>query len=315
MSEVNWHIGHLDHLESPWGNAGGVAKGLGEVSKLAHTGGGFIEHGSTSLEYRPDHSLNGQITYFYNPETGETFNSVRLANHGMDVVERQIPEMNDIVKAHGKRIIYNVVPVTDDPINETEELVRRAYGAGAEAVLVDVSCPTVVKNDNIEQSQQSLRNLWVLNRTLGKLATIGVGMKYPRIFVRTPPYASYDKAKTAYRIIENSRAVSAVFVSNSWRYHPLKNNEQHGLKIPEGAGVGLSGPAMAPKAALQTKWAIEIINGSGMDVVSCCGIMAAEEMAKRLKIGASACSGTTFFYENKDWKEGVDKLLYGFSEL
>jgi hypothetical protein len=45
MSEVNCRIGHLDHLETPWGNAGGVVKKPEDVAKMARTGGG--PHGGT----------------------------------------------------------------------------------------------------------------------------------------------------------------------------------------------------------------------------------------------------------------------------
>lgn len=296
MRQNNWHIAHLEHLSSPWGPAGGVAKNAETVEALLETEVGFVEHGSTSLE--PRSNPENEVTYAHNPKTGETFNSVRLANEGLDVVLGYMPDLIEQARTAGKPIIWNLVPTSDEPIEETRELVLRTYEAGAEAILVDVSCPTVEVKDKNSPEDFRQEN-WTIRRILGALAEAGVGVKYPRVFIRIRSHASYSRAKTAFKVIEASKAASAIFVNNTWPYR----GNNHGLIIPAGAGVGLSGPAMADKAATQTAWESEIVNGSGVEVVSCCGITTAEELVRRLGMRAVvAGSGTTFYRESEDWQ-------------
>ncbi len=66
MAEANYRIGHLDNLESPWGNAGGVIKTVEDVAHMAATGVGWIEAGSYTLEARKGNAID--------PETGEPTN-------------------------------------------------------------------------------------------------------------------------------------------------------------------------------------------------------------------------------------------------
>src|SRR5579885_3518334 len=115
MSEFSGRIGHLEDIQSPWGNAGGVVKTVEDVERMAKTGVGWIEAGSYTLEPRPGNGPNGERVYYHNPETGETFNSLGMPNKGMDVVETEIPEMAHIARTHNKKLVVNVAPVSADP--------------------------------------------------------------------------------------------------------------------------------------------------------------------------------------------------------
>ena len=139
MSEFNGRIGHLEGIESPWANAGGVAKTVDDVEHLAKTGIGWIEDGSQTLEgrlgnaYNPEHPELGPIrkVYHHDPKTGRTFNSFGMPGKNIDVWSGAIPEKVKIAESHGKKFVQNVAPVSDSPAAESEILVRTAYSKGA----------------------------------------------------------------------------------------------------------------------------------------------------------------------------------------
>jgi dihydroorotate dehydrogenase len=337
MSEVNWRIGHLDHLESPFGNAGGVIKRPEDVEAMAKTGVGWAEHGTTTLEkrYGNDKDAEGNQLYapgtedpvavwYYDHARGEMWNSLGMPNPGMDQVEQDIPEMNKIAEAYGKEIIYNVAPVTSEPVQEAQELVARAYEAGARAVLLNAGCPNVIVGDG-GRKEVLCYNPDMLGRVLRGLRMVGVGTKYPKIFLRTSPYPNYDNAKMAYRIIESTDVASAVWTPNSWGglRPPEDENGKLMIQVP-GDVAGKTGPATADDAARQAEMAVRIFNGSGIEVVQSGGIAnskeigvnAAKQLKRALDLGAVAGAGTTFFYASESgWRYDVDKTLHEFADL
>lgn len=346
MSEANWSIGHLNHLHSPMGNAGGVIKRPEDVAAMALTGVGWMEHGTTTLEkrYGNDKDKDGNqldtegnilkdpetqdpaVVWYFDPVTGRMWNSLGMPNPGMDQVEQEIPEMNDIAHAYGKEIIYNVAPVTDDPVAESQELVVRAYEAGAKAVLLNAGCPNVIVGDG-ERHQILCYDPNMLGSVLRGLVRGGVGDKYPKVFIRTSPYSNYDNAKTAYRIIEATKAVSAVWTPNSWGGLRPPEDEDGKLRLQVPGNVaGMTGPATAGDVAWQTDMAVRIFNGSGIEVVSSGGIAnfespelkirAAQQLKRVMDLGAVAGAATTFFYTSENgWQYDVDKTLHELAEL
>lgn len=332
MSEVNWRIGHLDYLESPWGNAGGVVKTPEETEKMSQTGVGWIEAGSYTLNKRygskKDKSGNliidpetGEpvIDYFHNPVTGETFNALDMPNPGEEIV-REIPEMVRIAEAYGKKLIANVAPVSDDPINETVELVTRIYEAGAHGVLVNPSCPNIIVSgeERKEVISENIRLTYLVFSGLRKVTD-----KYPKVFIRPSPQKSYDIAKILYRNIESAGTVSALWVPNTWGGHRPMKNGKPALTI-EGNIGGRSGPATSSDVEKQLLWARQILNGSGIQFVAsgaianseALDIKAASQLKRFMDLGAVAGAGTTFYYESKlGWKEDTDGLLYEFYHL
>lgn len=308
MSEYN--IGHLA-VDSPFGNAGGVVKHIEDVEKMAHSGVGWIEAGSYTLEPRQGNGPDGEVVYHHDPDTGETFNSLGMPNKGMDIVEQEIPEMVEVAHAYGKPLIVNVAPVSDDPGAESAELVRRAYEAGADAVLLNAGCPNVVTEDGGREEILSHRP-----DVLGKVASrlFEITERYHKIFVRVSPQANRKACMMVTEMLDFSQAVSVVFTPNTWPGHkPLDGEGQPILEVPGGIG-GKSGPATAKAAAKQTAW---MVHESLLPVVSSGGIMTGKELAWRMgtrRLGAVAGCGTTFFYESGDWEHDVDKLLWEFQE-
>jgi dihydroorotate dehydrogenase len=210
MSE--YMIGHLE-VDSPFGNAGGVVKHVEDVEKMAHSGVGWIEAGSYTLEPREGNGSNGEVVYFHNAETGETFNSLGMPNKGIDEVETEIPAMAEIANGYGKPLIVNIAPVSDEPIQESVELTRRAYAAGADAVLLNAGCPNVITQDGGRHEILS-HNPDVLEKVLR-----GLGRT---IFIRTSPMlevegVSLQRAFRVMKVIKDSGVVEAVFTPNTWQ--------------------------------------------------------------------------------------------------
>ncbi len=304
-------IGHLE-IESPWGNAGGVVKSIDEVEKMAHTGVGWIEAGSYTLEPRVGNSPEGERVYFHNDKTGETFNSLGMPNKGMDELEKQIPEMVGLAHELGKSIIFNVAPTSNDPAEESKELVERVYSAGAEAVLLNAGCPNVV-TENGGRHELLSRNPAVLLDVLNALKPIT--KEFKPIFIRTSPVENFVQANDMIRAIIKSSVVSAVFTPNTWPGHrPIDEDGVPVLQVPGNIG-GLSGPSTAGAARDQAAWAGYALteHNSNIDLVSSAGIMNGKELKRRLGIGAVAGCGTTLYYESaaKDqtWASATDKLL------
>lgn len=299
-------------VDSPWANAGGVVKHPHEVEKMAHTGVGWIEAGSYTLEAREGNGPNGETVYHHNPETGETFNALGMPNKGMDVVEREIPEMVGIAHSYGKKLVVNVAPVSDSPATESVELVQRAYEAGADAVLLNAGCPNVVTENGGRHEILSC-DKFALYATLAALKP--VVEKFTPVFVRVSPQPSQDVAYHILRAICISDTASAIFTPNTFPGHkPLDEEDKTILEVPGNVG-GKSGPATAPEAYEQTAWfALSTL----LDVVSSGGITNGHELRRRIEGDgnrlAVAGAGTTFYYESGDWEHDTDRLLRQYSD-
>jgi dihydroorotate dehydrogenase (fumarate) len=314
-----YSIGHLT-VDSPFGNAGGVVKRVEDVEKIAHTGVGWIEAGSYTMEPRAGNGANGEIVYYHNEETGETFNSLGMPNKGIDAVALDIPQMAEIAHGFGKPLVVNVAPVSDEPAGESIELVRRAYEAGADAVLLNAGCPNVVTEDGGRHEILS-HNADALGLVLRGLSAQFATDKARPIFIRTSPMfdgkgdMSIHKAFSILHVIRESGIIGAVFTPNTWPGHkPLDNDGRPILEVPGGVG-GKSGPATVTSAAAETRATVSFLDSSGIDVVSSGGIVNGKELRYRLdSASAVAGAGTTFFYESGDWEHDVDKLLWEFQD-
>ncbi|MCA9342652.1 hypothetical protein KC950_01405 [Candidatus Saccharibacteria bacterium] len=309
-------IGHLEGIESPWGNAGGVVKTVEDVELMAHTGVGWIEAGSYTLEPRVGNSPNGEIVYWHDQTEEATYNSLGMPNKGMDVVEAEIPEMAAIAHAHNKKLVVNVAPVQSMPttVIETRELVVRAQAAGADAVLVNAGCPNVITEDGGRHELLS-RDPTSLLMILAELGHVGLTQHSP-VFLRTSPLETIEQTESVAQSIIKSGTVAAVFTPNTWPgYKAVDGAGKPLLEVPGGVG-GKSGPYMAGPAQRELTRMVEALNNTGIDVVRSSGIVNAVELKVALGSGAVAGAGTTFFYESKSgWQEDTDRLLSDLAEL
>jgi dihydroorotate dehydrogenase len=283
-----------------------VVKSVADVEAMAATGVGWIEDGSVTLEPRIGNGASGERTYCYDAASGETGNSLGMPNSGIMVASRDMAEKISIARKLNKKFVQNVAPVGPEPALETQELVARAYQSGAEAVLLNAGCPNVISEDG-DRHETLSQNVDELEMVLDGLIT--VTDRFRPIFLRLSPQPDRTATRRILRPVLASGVVSAVFVPNTWPgYRPVDASGEPILEVPGGIG-GRSGPACAPAAAEQTRWAAEILRHTKLDVVSSAGIMNAAELRRRLDLGALAAAGTTFYYESADWRADTDCLL------
>lgn len=306
-------IGHIEGIESPWGNAGGVVKRIEEVERMAQTGVGWIEAGSYTLEPRPGNSPNLEEIYYHDPQTGETTNSLGMPNQGLDALIEEMPEMARIAHAHNKPLIVNVAPVSEDPATEVLEMVSRIEETEADGVLVNGGCPNVIVADGGRHELLS-RNAPEFGRVLFTLAEDNPDRK---VMVRVSPREDFDAGKKMYQMVVQSGVVSAVFTPNTWPgFAPTDAAGEHRLKVPGGVG-GRSGPVMFEETAKELTGAWFGLYKEGIDYVASSSIMGAYALSKFVdRMGAVAGAGTTSFYEPKNgWAEDVDRLLNEYASI
>jgi dihydroorotate dehydrogenase len=309
MAEFNGSLGQLD-VAAPWANAGGVVRSLEEVEQIVAAGVGWVEAGSYTLDPRVG---NGPLSdvYYFDKEERATYNSLGMPNNGIDAVEEEMPEMARAAHSYNKPLVVNVAPVSNEPVAESVELTRRAQAAGADMVLLNAGCPNVVTADGGRHELLS-RNPKALKEVLKGLIEADVDP----IAVRLSPMENHQQAVEVARVIRESGIISVVFTPNTWPGHkPLRSSGEPALKVSGNVG-GKSGPATAEDAANQTAIFASLFRNTNIDVVSSGGITTADELARRLKLGAVAGAGTTFFYETEEsWKSAVNKLNFDLASL
>jgi dihydroorotate dehydrogenase len=318
MSDA-WKLGQLE-VDSPWGNAGGVVRTAEEAEAMARTGVGWIEAGSYTLEpwlgTAKDHPPGNpdKVVYHYNEQTGESTNSLSMPNGGKSQIRDEVPEIVRIAHGYDKKAIVNVAPVSENPVNESIELVTTAAEAGADLVLWNPACPNVFGEDG--QRHKALSG----NPKALRLALQGLKPlvdKYGKIGVRLAPAPTYDWLFTTIKAVESTATTSVIWLPNTWAGHkPLDADGNPILQTNDNTG-GLSGPAMAAKSLEQLKWAKKILRGSKINLVSSSGIAdnknigadSALQLRKIMSLGALG-AGTTFYYQPiYGWKEDTDRLL------
>ena len=332
MSEYLGRIGRME-VSWPWGNAGGVIKTYEELEAMVSTAVGWAEAGSFTIEKRYGNKKDPEtgelkidpetskplVDYYHDPVTGESGNSLGMPNPGRDELVGQIPEMNRLAATYKKEVVYNVAPVSDDPVTETQELVHSFASAGARRVLVNGGCPNVEVPGGDDEARHELlsRDADMTYLTLHGLQA--VTDRYPDldIYYRLSPQETFSQAGRVYTNILRAGTVRAVWTPNTWPgYKPMKDGKP-ALTIKGNIG-GRSGPAVAEEAMEQVVWALTSLRGSGIDVVASSGIAnsealqlrAAKQLKRVLDLGAVAGAGTTFYYEiEHGWKDDTDRML------
>jgi dihydroorotate dehydrogenase len=322
MSGYSGRIGRME-ISSPWGNAGGVIKTVEEFEMMARTGVGWLEPGSYTLEKRfgnqkdefgnlkiDSRTNEPVIVYHHDPISGETTNSLGMPNQGRDQLVTEVPEMLKIARTLEKEVVFNVAPVTEDPVTEVQELVSSLIAVGAKHILINLGCPNVLGADGQPHGTLS-HHPPVVGEVLKGLRPILE--KYPDvdIYVRTSPDEELDRARQTYHQIIGSGVVRAAWVHNTW---PLDQSKPSPLGV-KGGGRSGNGPELAAAADRQLALALETFRPAHIDVVMSTGIRSGQRLKQVLELGAVAGAGTTFFYEaGESWGEATDMLIRRFME-
>lgn len=302
-------IGHLEGIESPISNAGGVVSTMQDVENMAKTAVGYIEDGSHTLE---DRYFNYGKDFHYDPATGLMYNSRSMPGDGMDKEEKVIPEKARIAHAYGKKLVYNVAPVSENPEDETVELVRRAYAAKADAVIVNLGCKNV--RDEKGNLQDALSGDW--QRFYKLMKHLSEAMLPKPIWIRISPQENYGSMHVMGKFVKKLGIVSAVLAPNSWRVPMPRDSNGKPMLDVDAEYVSQSGPSTSEEAFHQANWAQMAFGDSAISVVQSGGIMYPEKLKRCLDAGLAGGAATTLFYSSEiSWADSVNQLLEDFADI
>ena len=121
-----------------FGNAAGTAKTPEEIRTILSTSANEARFGSVTKEPRTG---NLGDVYYFNQETGTSYNSIGLSNRGVKYAEEVIPEL--LKETFGDAGKYLIVSVAGFTVEETVELADRAASLGVSEVEINLGCPNV----------------------------------------------------------------------------------------------------------------------------------------------------------------------------
>lgn len=309
-------IGHLEGVESPFSNAGGVVKTPEDVEVMARTGVGYVEAGSFTVEPRlgnavdPEHPELGEQfkVYDHNPESGYTHNSLGMPNKGVDWLSGVLPEMLDVAHGHGKPLMVNVAPVSGEPGLELYDIVGRLLYQEVDGVIINGGCPNVKDNDG--DNHAILSQDPTGSTEVAEMLSV-YRHEFPgKLWYRVSPQSSPDKLLEVALGVISSKAYSAVLTPNTWPVDIPRDEDGKKLIEVDLGKCGQSGPATFGAALGQAYLWSEALKGSGVDVIQSAGIVNAGALEHALTAGAVAAAGTTFFYESQNgWRQDVGRML------
>lgn len=313
------HIGGYE-LESPLINAGGVIKSPEDTLLLAQTGIGAILAGSFTLDYREGNSPNGETVYYHDSETGITYNSLGMPNKGLRyLVDQDLSEMIEIAHYHNLPFILNLAPISDDPVAEIDEMFSVMAEAGIEELdgfELNAGCPNVVLEDG---GRHELLSHYPrqLEAVLERVNDIKRDYFYiGSTIVRISPFVDTRNA-ISLGMVFNHAEVDVISAFNTFPGgRPLDDEGNEILQVKGGVG-GMSGRGMQHEAEMQTMLLDNVRreqNGH-YEIIGSNGIHDAESLRRRLRLGASAVSATTMFFESSSWVNTVNGHLNDLTEL
>ena len=289
-----------------------------DVETLADTEVGAITVGSWTIERRLGNAaLFGEPTDHYDHRTGEMTNALGLPNVGLDQGEQLVEPLKR--QAGDKPIIFSASPAeasqsAGDVIDQSQQLVRRLFAAGADLVELNVSCPNVV-----DQTGDRKPIMGHDPQTMDRLADSldndpDAGHYRQRLGLKLPPYIGPEQrlARLAIGRSLSQGPFGFLVVSNTIPNHrPVDSQGQPRLSVPGGFG-GLSGPATKEEGQRQLElWRLNLPE---KPVVSTLGVFDGAEVANRLKAGADAVAMNCRFWQSRNWKRTVTEILVELSQ-
>lgn len=309
-------------LESPLVNAAGSINGvsveglLREVSDLAQTGVGAITVGSFTVPPQAGNEARfGAPVYYYDAETGTTYNSMGLPNIGLEAAVRVSPALTTHAHERGKRVIYSGSPThAPEHGSSVDQAARLAYellGTDADLVEINVSCPNVVSEGGGRKPILGY-DLESMEELLARLdAEVG---DTRRLGLKLPPYLSAEDKLLVPRIaalIRGRRVFRFLVTSNTVpNQAPRDADSRPLLAVPGGKGA-MSGPSTKEVGREQlVLWR----QHTDLDMISVLGVDSGQELNRRLQLGANAAGGVTFLWQSTNWKAAITEMLTELAE-
>ncbi len=311
--------GEFFEMESPLMNGGGLVKTVEDVRQMASTGVGAVLAGSFTLEARAGNSPNGEVVYFHDEQTRVTYNSLGMPNQGLEALAADLPQMQAIAHDHGKPLMINLAPVSDDPVSEVVKMGEVLARAGVEqidGIEINASCPNVVLDDGgrhellSHHPEQLGEAILAFNSFLVDEVDVGL------LAVRISPFRSQDDVVPLVGALKSAEVGAASAFNTFPGGRPVTETGDNILAVPNGIG-GRSGLGMAKVAEEQTRWLVGAADlmQAQFDIIGSNGVGDVFTLDTRLKLGVDAVSATTLFTETVSWKTAVNTLLSNYTEL
>lgn len=291
-------------IDVPFGPAAGAINGPNTdlLLKQAHqvllspVGAAWV--GSFTKEPSEGNAGHGR-TYYHNPITGETVNSMGLPNIGIAQAEKVVPGLAQMAANLGKVLVASVSPAKgEDPAKVLPELVERMLAAGAPAVEANYSCPNKITDDGNREPILGYDPIAVSAVRYEILQRIG---EHQVFIEKWPPYED-EKAlignKMAHAILEFS-GVRYVSLPNT-RPNQLIMDESgsYALDVPGHVG-GMSGPATREMGRDQLRF-MRALLPQYIGIISCSGVDSGNEVFHRVeRLGADFTAGVSLYFNNE----------------
>lgn len=298
-------------IESPIINGGGLVKSVEDAKMMFQTGAGAVLLGSITEHPREGNSPNGEIVYYHDPETRITYNALGMPNKGIVETAKQIPEILEIAEFHGRPLIINIAPVTEDPESEVAMIIRNFASSdafGIHAIELNASCPNVVSDDGGRHELLSYHP----DQLRGVLLELDNLRHEERIFhdiwVRISAPRDDDELRALVRVFKDVK-VDAVSAFNTFPGgRPVDSSGRPILQVPGGIG-GMSGPGMEELALQHTLKLVyeRALQEGEFYIVGSNGVHDGPSIRRRLLLGASAVCTTTMIWESQTMGSGIDK--------
>lgn len=304
-------------VDFPYGPAAGAINGPNLDTLIQHSRqiirspAGALMIGSICLNPSNGNDHYGR-TYYHDPVTGETVNSMGLPNIGMETAENSaIPYLAKLADANGMPLIVSVSAAAgEDPNRILPELAERALLAGATAIETNYSCPNKFYGGSSEPVMGYDANMVAdthdsIARKIGDAPWIE----------KLPPYID-EKAFILRSVIEALSGVRyANFVATANAIGGVQLTDESGraaLDTPGNVG-GLSGPATAniglqQLQVLRRKLPIEV------GIISTLGVMTGQDVLERFDNGADFAMAVTRYFEGGDYGRTTAIVLDEFDQ-
>jgi dihydroorotate dehydrogenase len=279
----------------------GVDKSLivDKFNQLLKTKIGAITLGSFTVPANEGNEIKfGAPVYYYDEKNQLTYNSIGLANIGIDQGLLLIGELAPHAKEKEILLIANGSPLANPELGSSVEqamlLAKKLLTSKADLIELNLSCPNVVTEEGGRKPIMGydLQSVSELVDELEKLdGTERIGLKMP-------PYISDEEKSLIPQLAEvlDKSHIGFLTIANTIpNQKPVDEQGTQKLSVPGGL-AGMSGPATRDVGREQLQlWHAAVKN---KDIISLLGVDSYDEVELRLKMGAAAAGGVTFFRES-----------------
>jgi dihydroorotate dehydrogenase len=309
----------------PFGPGAGAINGQGEeemeknVIDVARSQAEGVKWGSLTWNGGPGNTETYNPVFYHNPATGQTVNSIGLANIGIKKGVAFQQKLQPVVESYGKPFMPSVSPGKgEDPTVVLPAMVYALAEVGAKIVEVNYSCPNKLLTGEQREA--------ILSHDRERVEEIDTSIRHevgPEITIIRKEAPAVGEHRGLIPIIGDLYGTlsekDAVNLSNTIGGQRIPNElGDPALGVPGNLG-GMSGPYTKEAGRDQLKELRPRIP-IGVGIISCLGVNDGYEVYHRVHhLGADYTEGVTVFWENKkhgiSFGQTVDRIASHYAEV